>query len=291
MIESFIDKLDSEGKEIIVVGDLNCNMLDSLNSASKKLNDFLNVYQLSQLIVKPTRVTQTTSSLLDVCISSLPEKIIYSDVFPIGISDHNLIFVVRKINVQKRMGAHQTVEIGNFKHFNPSRFQEDLLSQPWDLLDSEDDVDSKWCLWKTLSLAVLDVHAPLRMKRVRTRRNSPWLNNNSKKSMFERDKLKLKAIKSNSTLDWNAYKTARNVVSCTIQKDKQLYYSNLLYKYKHNPKESWQTINRILGGGHNKSSISNIRQNDNIISGSNEIAETFNDRILFYYWRQNCKFR
>jgi hypothetical protein len=102
MIESFIDKLDREGREILVVGDLNCNMLDSLNSASKKLNDFLNVYQLSQLIVKPTRVTQTTSSLLDVCISSLPEKIVYSDVFPIGISDHNLIFVVRKINVQKR---------------------------------------------------------------------------------------------------------------------------------------------------------------------------------------------
>ncbi len=97
MIESFIDKLDSEGKEIIMVGDLNCNMLDSLNSASKKLNDFLNVYQLSQLIVKPTRVTQTTSSLLDVCISSLPEKIIYSDVFPIGISDHNLIFVMNFI--------------------------------------------------------------------------------------------------------------------------------------------------------------------------------------------------
>ena len=72
-------------------------------------------------------------------------------------------------------------------------------------------------------------------------------------------------------------KAKRNVVSCTLQKDKQLYYSNLLYKYKHNPKESWQTINRILGRGHNKSSISSIRQNDNIISGSNEIAETFNE--------------
>ena len=192
------------------------------------------------------------------------------------LSEH-IIFVVRKVNVQKRVGDHQTVEIRNFKHFNPSRFQEDLLSQPWDLLDSEDDVDSKWCLWKTLFLAVLDVHAPLRMKRVRTRRNIPWLNKNSKKLMFERDKLKLKAIKSNSTLDWNAYKMARNAVSCNLQKDKQLYYSNLLYKYKHNPKESWQTINGILGPGHNKSSISSIRQNDNIISGSNEIAKTFNE--------------
>ena len=29
---------------------------------------------------------------------------------------------------------------------------------------------------------------------------------------------------------------------------------------------------------------------NNIISGSNEIAETFNE-YFFYYWRQNCKFR
>ena len=71
-------------------------MLDSSNFATKKLTELLNVNQLTQLIVKPTRVTQTTSTLLDVCVTSMPEKIIYSDVFPIGVSDHNLIFVVRK---------------------------------------------------------------------------------------------------------------------------------------------------------------------------------------------------
>ena len=98
MIESFIEKLNSESTEVIIIGDLNCNMFDSSNFAMKKLTDLLCITQLTQVIVKPTRVTQTTSTLLDVyIIASLPEKIIYSDVFP-RVSYHNLIFVVRKIN-------------------------------------------------------------------------------------------------------------------------------------------------------------------------------------------------
>ena len=176
------------------------------------------------------------------------------------------------------MGTHQTVEIRNFKYFNPSTFQEDLLSQPWDLLDNEVDIDSKWCLWKTLFLNVLDAHAPIRMKRIRTRRNIPWLNKNSRNLIFERDKLKLKAIKSKSTQDWDAYKTARNIVSYTLQNDKKLYYRNLLLKQKHNPKESWQTINRILGRSQNKSNtITSLKVGENVISHSNTIAETFNE--------------
>ena len=175
------------------------------------------------------------------------------------------------------MGIHQTVEIRNFKYFNPSTFQEDLLSQPWDLLDNEVDIDSKWCLWKTF-LNVFDAHAPIRMKRIRTRRNIPWLNRNSRNLIFERDKLKLKAIKSKSIQDWNANKTTTNIVSYTLPNDKQLYYRNLLLKQKHNPKESWQTINRILGRSKNKSNtITSLKTGDNVISHPNTIAETFNE--------------
>ena len=111
--------------------------------------------------------------------------------------------------------------------------------------------------------------------------------------MFERDKLDVKAIKSKTASDWNAYKTAGNVVSSTLKKDKQLYYSNRLYRQKHNPKEAWQTINRILVQSQNNSSVSSIRQkkaqsvgiepgppvagSENVISDINELAETFNE--------------
>ena len=168
MIESFIKKLNSESKEVIIVGDLNCNMLDSSNFAMKNA-DLLNINQLTQLIVKPTKVTQTTSTLLDFCVTSLPEKInTYSDVFPIGVNDHNLIFVVCKINTcSKKWEFIRLLKLGISNSLILVHFKKTSYLSHWIFyLDNEVGIDSKWCLWRTLCLNVLDAHAPLKMKRI-----------------------------------------------------------------------------------------------------------------------------
>ena len=52
----------------------------------------------------------------------------------------------------------------------------------------------------------------------------------------------------------------------------------MLLKQKHNPKESWQTINRTLGRSQNKSNtITSLKTGENLISDPNTIAETFNE--------------
>ena len=87
-----IGQIDDEDKETYILGDLNCNLLDqtNLDNDAKHLLRILEIYQFMQLITKPTRITQRSKSLLDVCITSCPEKIIHSDVFHVGLSDHSL---------------------------------------------------------------------------------------------------------------------------------------------------------------------------------------------------------
>jgi hypothetical protein len=82
------------------LGDLNCNILEPTLSTTRKLQDVLELYQLTQLINCPTRITQSSRSLLDVVIASMPEKIIFSGVVHLGISDHSLIYSIRKINTR-----------------------------------------------------------------------------------------------------------------------------------------------------------------------------------------------
>jgi branched-subunit amino acid transport protein len=77
-------------------GDLNCNMLDSSSHATKRLTSLMETYQLSEMISQPTRLTQTTASLLDVCIISNSENVVSADVVSLCIRDHNLIYVVRR---------------------------------------------------------------------------------------------------------------------------------------------------------------------------------------------------
>ena len=88
-------QIDNEDKEIYILGDLNCNLLDqrSLVNDAKQLPRILEIYQLTKLITKPTRITQRSKSFLDVCITSCPEKIIHSDVFHVGLRDHSLAFM------------------------------------------------------------------------------------------------------------------------------------------------------------------------------------------------------
>ena len=93
-IEQLVKLIDDKNKEFYLLGDLNANMLDNSNNTTKHLNAIMELYQLTQTISSPTGVTMTSSSLLDVCITPTPEKIVTSRVVPIAISDHYLILTI-----------------------------------------------------------------------------------------------------------------------------------------------------------------------------------------------------
>ena len=144
-IEQLIKLIDDENKEFYMLGDLNANMLDVSNNATKKLNSVIELYQLTQTISLPTRVTMTSSTLLDVCLTPTPDKLVSSKVVQIAISDHYMILVVRKINIRpKQNNRYKKVEIRNFKYFNAANFLMDLSNQEWELLDNNFCVDRMW---------------------------------------------------------------------------------------------------------------------------------------------------
>ena len=114
--------MDNKNKEIYLLGDLNCNLLDSSLSNVKTLQEIMQLYQLTQVINEPTRVTKSTKSILDVCITSSPDKIIQSGVVHLGISDHSLIYATRKLNSVIKGDRQNLVEFRNFRKFNVESF-------------------------------------------------------------------------------------------------------------------------------------------------------------------------
>jgi hypothetical protein len=62
----------------------------------------------------------------------MPEKINSTGVIHTGISDHSLIYGIRKINrIMSARKETRNVEVRNMKRFSPNSFNEDLLAQPW----------------------------------------------------------------------------------------------------------------------------------------------------------------
>jgi hypothetical protein len=78
---------------------------------------------------EPTRITITTTSLIDNVVTNTPEKISHSGVVHTGISDHSLVYAIRVF--QK---VEHFVEIRNLKKFNETKFVDELLNQHWEYI-------------------------------------------------------------------------------------------------------------------------------------------------------------
>ena len=79
LVPHFFDYLDDvmrmetrKGKEIIIMGDLNCNVRDNDLPQSKRAIEFINANNLSQMITECTRHTQSGSTLIELLITSTP---------------------------------------------------------------------------------------------------------------------------------------------------------------------------------------------------------------------------
>ena len=91
--------------------------------------DLMVDYQLAQLIKEPTRVNAKSQTLIDVFITNKEDSISHSGVYTLSISDHNLIYAVRKIGLPR--GQPKFIQSRNFKHFNEENFLPDLKSASW----------------------------------------------------------------------------------------------------------------------------------------------------------------
>jgi hypothetical protein len=72
-----------------LLGDFYCDLLsDRPDSNTSELLNISNIYNLSQIISQPTRITNTSKSLIDLCFTNYPDKVTVSGTHSFGIGDH-----------------------------------------------------------------------------------------------------------------------------------------------------------------------------------------------------------
>ena len=104
------EKVDVDKKEIYILGDFNINMYHNnryivrddntisskfLSHDIKNYHQFCTMHGLKQLIQSPTRVTCSTSTLIDHILTSASSRVSQKGVINVGVSDHQLIFCTR----------------------------------------------------------------------------------------------------------------------------------------------------------------------------------------------------
>ena len=88
------DHVHSLNENIILMGDLNCNYTFYESLSYNPLHQIEVLYNMRQLITPPTRVTLTTSTLIDVLFTNDHISHAMTGVYDTALSDHYLIYTV-----------------------------------------------------------------------------------------------------------------------------------------------------------------------------------------------------
>ena len=224
---------DREGKEIIILGDTNCDFSHANNNPSHvvQLHELYDLFGMTQLIKEPTRVTLDSSTLIDHIATTNCNNIAESGVLEISLSDHYLVYCIRKLRGGVKR-QHKYITSRQLKHFNQDAFLSDLSAVDWEaIVANAHDIDDAVRQWTHIFALIVEKHAPTLSRRV-SDRYTPWLNADYFKLAKTRDKLKSQAVKGNSKLLMECYKQIRNRVNNMNTQLKRKYFSEKLTQFQ-----------------------------------------------------------
>ena len=119
-----LDNTDLDKIETIILGDFNVDYSAKQNPLRRRLDEFAFSFNLTQIISKPTRVTETSKSTIDLILVNNTHRIVQCDVLDASISDHNATFCVIKGGVKKL--PPKAFEYRSFKNYEKKAFISDL---------------------------------------------------------------------------------------------------------------------------------------------------------------------
>ncbi|KAK2547548.1 hypothetical protein P5673_032465, partial [Acropora cervicornis] len=138
-------------KVMLKVPDISAN---PQNHQTKNFLELCNLYQYSQLIQVPTRVTASSSTLIDLFLTNNPCKFSHHGVSHIGISDHSLIYAIRKSFISTAVPT--IINSRQLRNFDPTMFRRDLALAPWQSVENITDPNVAWNAWRNMFLNICD---------------------------------------------------------------------------------------------------------------------------------------
>lgn len=148
-----------QGVTVVLLGDLNCDVLGN-GPDGRALTDFCLRFNLAQMVKSPTRVTETSKSIIDVVLTTNESITSSCDVKVCAISDHNLVCMSMKLKTPRSRYAYITTR--SYKHYDTDKFLSDLECVPFHMVEFFNDFDDQVYAFNCLFLKALNDHAPIK---------------------------------------------------------------------------------------------------------------------------------
>lgn len=238
---------DTNIQDILVTGDFNLDILKQ--NTNRKISNICQYFGLTSLITEPTHFTETSSSLIDLFLTSNKTNVLLSGVgepfLEQNIRYHCPIYCVFKF--RKKASPFFSRHIWLYDRGDYESFSRDVLDTNWDIFKSDNiDMYANNITERIIKLA--EEHIP--NKTVKVSQSDPvWFNNEIKKLIRKRKRNFDKFKRTANPNDFERYKLARNKVTSEIRKSKKLQMDKLAEKLKSNtigPKDWWKTLKHVI---------------------------------------------
>jgi len=216
---TLVDKASNGRPNILLLGDFNINLL----VPQRAWESTFTILGFKQLIKDPTRVTETSTTLLDHIYVSEKSRVLSACNLKVAISDHDGVCCSWALRADKsnRKNQHTTILFRSFKHFNKDAFLADLSTIDFQSVYNCANPDDSLAEWYRLFLGVLDQHAPLRERRVKQAQLPPWLTKEIRDAMALRDELK-------QNKNFVTFRAQRNRVQYLVREAKKNLFKKMI---------------------------------------------------------------
>lgn len=283
----FIDKLcnhlnknfKTKYDEIILTGDFNFDLLKhEENNSTLNFLSSLTSLSLIPVISKPTRITDTSATLIDNIFVLNPVNFT-SGIIVSDISDHFPTYInIKDLFLNKNSDSCKTLKYRLINETTINEFCLNVSSHDFSDIENLDDCSAAMDQLTDVIDDAFKMSCPIKTKNISYKNFiKPWISNEIVKLIKKRQNYYILYRK--NVISKKTYSNYRNFVTNEIRKVKKKYYVEKFNAVKNDIKKTWCIINDVLRSKARKkqNTIRKIIVNDVIHENPNHISNAFND--------------
>lgn len=263
---------------IVIGGDFNVNILENNSNSTRLINQMLE-YNFRNYINEATRVTNSTSTCLDLIFTNFQKNLLTTQICDYGFSDHKgvILKIIQISNLKIRQTW--TTKKRQFNKQSMNLFQKEINSIDWNKqIDRNKNVNENYRAFNKIMTETLNLCIPKKLHKIKSKQNHKWLTRGIKTSCRNKRNLKILTSYTKNSLLINHYKTYTKLLKKSVIQSKKLQYIQEMKKSENKTKSMWKIIKERTNKTQKKQfkGISlNIRST--LTSDPKQVANTFNE--------------
>lgn len=274
-------EISSNKENFYLIGDFNINI--EKTQRTEAANDYIDSIIANgalPIITLPTRVTSTSSTIIDHVITNETKREIFPFVIRNDLSDHYPVACgIEKLSRRVPKNTYKITYYRDKSNFDKDKFCDDLNCNLLNFYENSpslkiENFNNIFNQFTELVLSTINIHAPLKplsRKHVRLK-SKPWLSKGILVSIRKRRQMFKSHFLLGDNNEQTFFRKYSNLLTKLISSAKKVHYTTSLEINKNDPKKVWDIIRSVLPTKNNSTNASNTQDCSNFVTNPNELA-------------------